>query len=81
MTSRWGSCKPSAKRVTFARQLIEAPLSCVEYVVWHEMVHFIHPNHSPDFYHILSSFLPDWKVRRALLNSCQYRLMKNEGGK
>ena len=81
MTSRWGSCKPSAKRVTFARQLIEAPLPCVEYVVWHEMVHFIHPNHSPDFYHVLSSFLPDWKVRRALLNSCQYRLMKNEGGK
>jgi predicted metal-dependent hydrolase len=42
MTSRWGSCKPSAKRVTFACQLMEAPLPCVEYVVWHELVHFIH---------------------------------------
>ncbi len=81
MTSRWGSCKPSGKRVTFARQLIEAPLPCVEYVVWHELVHFIHPNHSPAFYGVLATFLPDWKARREMLNSCQYRQMKNDGGK
>ena len=81
MTSRWGSCKPSAKRVTFACQLMEAPLPCVEYVVWHELVHFIHPNHSPAFYGVLASFLPDWKARREMLNSCQYRQIKNEGGK
>ena len=73
MTSRWGSCKPSARRVTFARQLIEAPLPCVEYVVWHELVHFVHPNHSADFYKVLASFLPDWKARRELLNSYRYR--------
>jgi len=73
MTSRWGSCKPSACRVTFARQLIEAPLSCVEYVVWHELVHFVHPNHSVDFYKVLAYCLPDWKVRRELLNSYRYR--------
>lgn len=73
MTSRWGSCKPSACRVTFARQLIEAPLPCVEYVVWHELVHFVHPNHSADFYGVLESFLPDWKARRELLNSYRYR--------
>jgi len=81
MTSRWGSCKPSAKRVTFARQLIEAPLPCVEYVVWHELIHFIHPNHSADFYGVLGIFLPDWKARRELLNSYQYRQMKKQEGK
>lgn len=73
MTSRWGSCKPTAGRVTFARQLIEAPLPCVEYVVWHELVHFIHPNHSADFYRVLAAFLPHWKDRRELLNSHSYR--------
>lgn len=73
MTSRWGSCKPTAGRVTFARQLVEAPLPCVEYVVWHELVHFVHPNHSPAFYGVLSSFLPDWKARRERLNSYGYR--------
>ncbi|MBR2490912.1 MAG: M48 family metallopeptidase [Ruminiclostridium sp.] len=76
MTSRWGSCTPGKKRVTFARQLIEAPLPCVEYVVWHELVHFIHPNHSAAFYGVLASFLPDWKTRRELLHSQGYRKLK-----
>ena len=73
MTSRWGSCKPSDKRVTFAWQLVKAPVACVEYVVWHELVHFLHLNHSPAFYGCLESFLPDWKARRGVLNSCSYR--------
>lgn len=73
MTSRWGSCKPSQKKVTFARQLAEAPAACVEYVVWHELVHFLHPNHSPAFYACLEQFLPDWRARREILNSYSYR--------
>lgn len=75
MTSRWGSCKPSQGKVTFARQLAEAPVECVEYVVWHELVHFLHPNHSPDFYACLEGFLPDWRIRRKTLNSYSYREM------
>ena len=69
MTSRWGTCKPSASQVTFARQLVAAPLACVEYVVCHELVHFLHPNHSKAFYACLAVFLPDWKARRQRLNS------------
>lgn len=69
MTSRWGSCKPAACRVTFARQLVGAPLACVEYVVCHELVHFLHPDHSKAFYATLAAFLPDWKARRQRLNS------------
>ncbi len=69
MTSRWGSCKPTACRVTFARQLVGAPLACVEYVVCHELVHFLHPDHSKAFYATLAAFLPDWKARRQRLNS------------
>lgn len=73
MTSRWGTCRPSARRVTFARQLVEAPLPCVEYVVWHELTHFLHPDHSPAFYADLAKVLPDWKERRQVLNSYSYR--------
>lgn len=73
MKSRWGSCKPKDKWVTFSRQLIEAPMECVEYVVWHELIHFVHPNHSPDFYECMGSFLPDWKTRKTILNSYSYR--------
>ena len=35
MVSRWGSCQPAAGVLTFARQLIEVPESCMEYVVVH----------------------------------------------
>lgn len=73
MTSRWGTCKPTAGQVTFARQLVEAPPDCMEYVVCHELVHFLHPNHSQAFYACLEGFLPDWRARRERLNSYSYR--------
>ena len=46
---------------------IEAPLSCIEYVVTHEFVHFLQPNHSRKFYQYLSMFMPDWKERKSSL--------------
>ena len=73
MTSRWGSCSPAKGRVTFARQLMEAPFDCVAYVVCHELVHFVHPNHSKAFYACLAHIFPDWKAQRQRLNSYSYR--------
>ena len=69
MVSRWGSCQPAAGVLTFARQLIEVPESCMEYVVVHEFSHFVHPNHSPSFHAFLDEMMPDWKERRKRLNS------------
>lgn len=72
MISRWGSCHPTKGILTFARQLIEVPERCMEYVVVHEFSHFIHPDHSPRFHEFLSDAMPDWKERRRLLNSRQW---------
>lgn len=69
MVSRWGSCQPSRGVLTFARQLIEVPQPCAEYVVVHEFSHFIHPDHSPRFHEFMDTMMPDWKNRKALLNS------------
>lgn len=69
MVSRWGSCQPSRGVLTFARQLIEVPESCAEYVVVHEFSHFIHPDHSPRFHDFMDGMMPDWKNRKVLLNS------------
>ncbi len=69
MVSRWGSCCPSKKTVTFNKFLICAPMECIEYVVLHELVHFLVPNHSSDFYKILSEVMPDWKWRRKRLKA------------
>ena len=67
MVSRWGSCQPKRKILTFNILLTEAPLSCIEYVVTHEFVHFLQPDHSRKFYQYLSMFMPDWKERKAVL--------------
>ena len=66
MISRWGSCQPKKSILTFNYALINATISCVEYVVVHEFVHFLVANHSRKFYEQISVFLPDWQERREL---------------
>ena len=64
MKSRWGSCQPTRGVLTFNSALIHVPERCIEYVVAHELCHFIHPDHSPRFKAELSSLMPDWKARQ-----------------
>ena len=67
MVSRWGSCQPKRYVLTFNYALVEAPLSCIEYVVVHEFSHFLQPNHSRKFYQQLAMFMPDWEERKKIL--------------
>lgn len=64
MTSRWGSCQPQKGVITLNSQLITAPKNCIEYVVLHEFVHFIYPNHSRQFWDFVAMMMPDWKERK-----------------
>lgn len=67
MVSRWGSCQPKRCVLTFNYALVEAPISCIEYVAVHEFTHFLHPNHSKKFYQQLAMFMPDWEERKTIL--------------
>jgi predicted metal-dependent hydrolase len=69
MISRWGSCQPKLCVITLNKRLIEAPRNCIEYVVMHEFIHFMHPNHSKKFYDMISALMPDWKERKRILES------------
>ncbi len=69
MKSRWGSCMPSKNQITFSKMLFATPMTCVEYVVLHELAHLIHPNHSKEFYNLVAKLMPDWKARKQLLES------------
>ena len=64
MKSRWGSCQPEKGVITLNSQLIAAPRNCIEYVVLHELVHFLYPNHSRQFWDFVAGIMPDWKERR-----------------
>lgn len=69
MASRWGSCLTNKGIITLNKRLIEAPKNCIEYVVYHEFCHFVHPNHSKQFYSLLQVMLPDWKESKKLLEN------------
>lgn len=72
MVSRWGSCQPKRGILTFNLSLVEEPIACIEYVVIHEFVHFLQPNHSKKFYQQLSMFLPDWMERKRMLEKSSF---------
>lgn len=67
MTSRWGSCQPGKAIITLNSKLVELPIECIEYVALHEFAHFIHPNHSKQFWELITRLMPDWKERRKKL--------------
>ena len=69
METRWGSCLSNKGIVTLNKRLLEAPRNCIEYVVMHEFCHFIHPNHSKQFYSFLTMLMPDWKERKIILDN------------
>lgn len=53
---RWGSCTPK-DNVTFNWRLIQAPMFVIDYVIVHELAHFLEPNHTPRFWGIIRSQL------------------------
>lgn len=69
MKSRWGSCNYKNYVLTFNYYLVHAPIDCVEYVVYHEFTHFIHPDHSRAFYTELSRHVPDCKEKKKRLQN------------
>ncbi|PHS58579.1 MAG: zinc metalloprotease [Sulfurimonas sp.] len=67
MKTRWGSCNSAKSYINLNSDLIKKPSYCIEYVIFHELAHLIHPNHSREFYNYLSTYMPDWKKRKERL--------------
>lgn len=58
--TRWGSCS-SKGNLNFNWRLIFAPEDVLDYIVVHELAHRKEMNHSPAFYAVVASVLPDYK--------------------
>lgn len=71
--SKWGSCS-SLKNVSLSAYLLMAPLQVQEYIIFHELCHLMHPDHSPAFYDLLESYCPDWKEHKLWLKENGWRL-------
>ena len=67
MRTRYGSCSVNRGRITLNAILTKVPKPAAEYVVLHELAHFLHPNHGRQFYAFVERHMPDWREREALL--------------
>lgn len=64
----WATCgKDTVIRINW--HLVQVPLAAMEYVIAHEVAHLVHRNHSNAFWSTLGTVMPNWRERKALLES------------
>lgn len=68
MKTKWGSCNIQQARIWLNLELAKKPIECVEYILVHEMVHFLERNHNDAFKNHMDRFLPQWRSYRGILN-------------
>lgn len=67
MTSRWGVCNRKNNNVTLNFDLIKYEVEKIDYVIIHELSHFIHFNHSNSFWNLVGKYCPNYKkIRKEL---------------
>jgi predicted metal-dependent hydrolase len=71
---RWASCAADGI-LRFNWRIIQAPVSLIDYVVAHELVHLLHRHHTPEYWATLGRLLPDYEERREALRRLGERLV------
>ena len=68
MKTRWGTCNIEARRIWLNLELAKKPVSCLEYILVHEMIHFIERHHDERFRESMDTLMPQWRLHRDELN-------------
>lgn len=67
MKTQWGNCSKKGT-ITLNPHLIKTDKEAIDYVILHELCHIAERNHSPRFYQLLQSVMPNWKVVKQRLD-------------
>ncbi|MFF3372628.1 M48 family metallopeptidase [Streptomyces sp. NPDC002680] len=68
MKTKWGSCNRETGHIWFNVELAKKPPGCLEYIVVHEMTHYLERNHGERFTKLMERFIPNWRNLRDQLN-------------
>lgn len=68
MRTLWGSCNHRTGNIIFNLELAKKPLSCIEYIVVHELLHLKIRLHNEAFTSEIGALLPNWKHLKDQLN-------------
>lgn len=67
MKTRWGVCNRKDNSVTLNLELIKKDQEFLNYVIVHELSHFVHFDHGKEFWLTVEKYCPDYKrVRKEL---------------
>ena len=67
MKTKWGSCNAGQRRIWLNLELAKKPPECLEYILVHEVVHFLERHHNDRFRDFMDRFLPQWRLSRDVL--------------
>ncbi|MEH2284567.1 MAG: M48 family metallopeptidase [Nostoc sp.] len=67
MKRKWASISIATGRLTLNTELLDLPKKLGEFVIVHELVHLLVPNHGKLFKCFVSAYLPDWEDRERKL--------------
>ena len=68
MTSKWGTCNISKRKIWFNLELAKKPIECLEYIILHELAHLRVRNHNAAFAALLDKHMPFWREVKKRLN-------------
>ncbi|MGD0951522.1 MAG: M48 family metallopeptidase [Methanotrichaceae archaeon] len=80
MSRKWASISTSG-RLTLNSELLEIPKSLGEFVIVHEILHIIAPNHGKVFKSFMFAYLPDWQERERRLRDHERAKMASKTAK
>jgi predicted metal-dependent hydrolase len=72
MRRKWASISTEG-RLTLNTELIGLPKELGEFVIVHELVHRLAPNHGKVFKSFMHAYLPDWEAREERLKEATRR--------
>ncbi len=71
--TRWGSCD-NYHNIKLNFRLVMLPHRAIDFVLIHELAHILEFNHSKDFYKIIQTIMPTYKVQQKVLKDYDYVL-------
>ena len=69
MKTRWGVNNRESHTITLNSELIKKDITLIDYVIIHELCHFLQANHSKLFWNEVEKRYPYYKRARKMLNS------------
>ena len=69
MKSKWGVCNVTENIITLNLELIKLDPKCLEYVIYHELCHLHHPDHSKNFWNEVEIYVPSYKKIKKMMKN------------